>query len=52
LVEHGYDQEEAVAGLFVAAGFTEIATVNDLGGQPRVSFGRYQTQIGANINPQ
>jgi release factor glutamine methyltransferase len=52
LVEHGYDQEEAVAGLFVAAGFTEIATVNDLGGLPRVSFGRYQTKIGANINPQ
>lgn len=52
MVEHGYDQGEAVVGLFVAAGFTEITTVNDLGGQPRVSLGRFQTEIGANINPQ
>jgi release factor glutamine methyltransferase len=52
LVEHGYDQEVAVAGLFDSAGLTEITTVNDLGGQPRVSFGRYQTKIAANINPQ
>lgn len=43
LVEHGYDQKAAVKGLFVAAGFSEITTVNDLGGQPRVSFGRHQT---------
>lgn len=40
LVEHGYDQGVAVAGIFAAAGFTEIATKNDLEGQPRVSLGR------------
>lgn len=41
IVEHGYDQGVAVAGLFAAAGFTEIATMNDLGGQPRVSLGKH-----------
>ena len=39
-VEHGYDQSEAVRGLFVAAGFAEVVTVRDLAGIPRVAAGR------------
>jgi len=40
LVEHGYDQGDAVAALFRAAGFADIGTVRDLNGQPRVTLGR------------
>ncbi len=42
LVEHGYDQGDVVAELFAVAGFTQMATINDLGEQPRVSLGRFQ----------
>lgn len=40
LVEHGYDQQSAVHGLFAAAGFEGIECRRDLGGQPRVTLGR------------
>lgn len=40
LVEHGYDQAPAVAGLFAHAGFVEVRTHADLAGQPRVTEGR------------
>lgn len=43
LVEHGYDQAEAVAELFAGAGFDAIATLRDLGGRPRVTQGRWST---------
>lgn len=39
IVEHGYDQAEAVRGRFAAAGFTGITLVNDLGKNPRVTWG-------------
>jgi release factor glutamine methyltransferase len=39
LVEHGYDQAEAVRARFAAAGFTGIALVHDLGKNPRVTWG-------------
>ncbi len=42
LVEHGYDQAEAVAGLFEQAGFAAIRGIRDLGGQPRVTCGQLQ----------
>jgi release factor glutamine methyltransferase len=41
LLEHGYDQAEAVAALLAARGFTEVTNRRDLGGQPRVSGGRW-----------
>jgi release factor glutamine methyltransferase len=41
LLEHGYDQAEPVAQALAVAGFTEIACRRDLGGQPRVSGGRW-----------
>ena len=40
LLEHGYDQADAVADLLVAAGFREIRRWQDLGGVDRVSGGR------------
>ncbi len=40
VVEHGYDQSEAVCALFAAAGFTRIVTARDLAGIPRIVAGR------------
>jgi release factor glutamine methyltransferase len=40
LVEHGYDQGEAVRELFEAAQFGSIRTVRDLAGRERVTLGR------------
>jgi release factor glutamine methyltransferase len=38
-LEHGYNQAEAVAALMKHAGFGEIETRNDLGGNNRVTLG-------------
>jgi len=43
LLEHGYSQGEAVRGLLKEANFSNVATVPDLAGRPRVTEG----QIGA-----
>jgi release factor glutamine methyltransferase len=40
LLEHGYDQADAVPALLEAAGFGEIASLPDLAGIPRVALGR------------
>lgn len=40
LLEHGWDQAEAVRGLLAAAGFTEVASRADLAGIARCSGGR------------
>lgn len=39
-LEHGFEQAEAVAGLLARAGFHDIATRRDLGGQLRCTNGR------------
>ncbi len=39
LIEHGFRQGPAVAGLFQQAGFTDISTYRDLPGRPRVTEG-------------
>jgi release factor glutamine methyltransferase len=39
IVEHGYDQADAVRARFVAAGFTGTTLVHDLGKNPRVTWG-------------
>jgi len=39
IVEHGYDQADAVRARFAAAGFTRITLVRDLGKNPRVTGG-------------
>jgi release factor glutamine methyltransferase len=39
IVEHGYDQAQAVRARFAAAGFADVALVHDLGKNPRVTWG-------------
>lgn len=39
MLEHGYRQAEAVQVLLAIAGFSRIATLHDLGDQPRVTMG-------------
>jgi len=39
LLEHGYDQAEAVRGLLQAAGFRSLVSIQDLAGIPRVAGG-------------
>lgn len=41
LVEHGFDQGEAVAALFAGAGFVEVERHRDFGGNERVVSGRW-----------
>lgn len=41
LVEHGYDQAEALAALCQQAGLEALACQQDYAGQPRVTLGRY-----------
>ena len=40
LLEHGYNQAEAVADLLKKAGFSEVETVKDFGGNDRVTLGK------------
>ena len=40
MVEHGYQQGESVRALFLAAGFVEVETKNDLAGHERVTLGQ------------
>ncbi len=42
LLEHGYDQGEAVRGLLAARGFDEVTTLTDLGGRDRAGWGRWR----------
>ncbi|TWI14046.1 peptide chain release factor N(5)-glutamine methyltransferase [Aerolutibacter ruishenii] len=41
LVEHGWDQGEAVRALFARAGFVDVATQTDLEQRDRVTLGRW-----------
>jgi release factor glutamine methyltransferase len=41
LLEHGWDQADAVAARLQAAGFAQIDTHRDLAGQPRCTGGRW-----------
>ena len=40
LLEHGYDQAAAVAGLLAQAGFRDLVSIPDLAGIPRVAGGK------------
>jgi release factor glutamine methyltransferase len=40
VVEHGYDQADAVRERFVRAGFADVSLVHDLGKNPRVTWAR------------
>ena len=39
LIEHGYDQKELVRNSFLINGLKQIATVQDLSGQDRITYG-------------
>ena len=41
LLEHGYDQAEAVRDLLAAAGFAAVESRRDLGGHQRISLGQW-----------
>ena len=41
LVEHGYDQAQAVQQLFTQAGFSDVKTVKDYGANDRVTLGQF-----------
>ena len=41
LLEHGWDQADAVQGLLHAAGFKQVQSRRDLGGQPRCTGGQW-----------
>lgn len=43
LLEHGYDQQDAVQKLLKDAGFRNVFTLHDLAGQPRVSGGTWHS---------
>ncbi len=44
LLEHGYDQGDAVQHLLRESGYRDVQTYLDLGGNPRMSCGRYDGQ--------
>lgn len=41
LLEHGWQQDQAVREILITAGYSQVATQADYGGNPRVTFGRY-----------
>jgi len=41
LIEHGYDQEQAVYNLFIDAGYQNVECYRDLADVPRVTIGRF-----------
>lgn len=44
LLEHGWQQAQDVQGLFAQAGYCEISTVKDYGGNDRVTLGQWDTE--------
>lgn len=47
MLEHGWDQGESVRSLMVAAGFEGVESLQDLGGNERVSYGHIAGSCGA-----
>ena len=45
MIEHGYDQAQRCRDIFVAAGFTDVKSVNDLAGIQRVTLGRLHQAV-------
>ena len=46
LLEHGYDQAEKVCEYLRMRGFLEVENRRDLGGNPRISGGKWQSDDG------
>jgi release factor glutamine methyltransferase len=45
MIEHGYDQAELAREIFIAAGFTDVKSVNDLAGIARVTHGKCRQAV-------
>jgi release factor glutamine methyltransferase len=43
LIEHGYDQQDPVQTIFKDFHYDNVQTVTDLSGQPRVTYGQWNT---------
>jgi len=43
LIEHGYDQQDAVQAIFKNLGYLKVQTYRDLSGQPRMTYGQLKT---------
>lgn len=43
LIEHGYDQQHQVQTIFKELHYDNVQTVTDLSGQPRVTYGQWNT---------
>lgn len=41
-IEHGFDQAEAVRNLYLSSGYLDVYTIQDYGGNDRVTLGRYK----------
>ena len=41
LIEHGYDQQQAVEKIFIDYDYTTVKNARDLSGQPRVTYGQW-----------
>jgi release factor glutamine methyltransferase len=41
LIEHGYDQQQQVQGIFKDFTYDNVQTYNDLSGRPRVTYGQW-----------
>jgi release factor glutamine methyltransferase len=50
MLEHGYNQAEAVADLMAETGLIEIKTIQDLGGNPRVTMGKNPLIVSTHWN--
>jgi release factor glutamine methyltransferase len=48
LMEHGYDQQEAVQQLLKQLGYQQVSTRIDLGGNPRITGGQFFTNNSIN----
>ncbi|MFO1320388.1 MAG: peptide chain release factor N(5)-glutamine methyltransferase [Burkholderiales bacterium] len=46
IVEHGYDQRDAVSDLFASAGFVDVRVLDDLASRPRMAVGFIGRGVG------
>jgi len=47
LIEHGYDQQDPVQTIFKDFHYENVQTFTDLSGQPRVTYGQWNYNVGA-----
>lgn len=47
VVEHGFDQRDAVLDLLASAGFSDVKAMDDLAGRPRVALGFFGKKVAS-----